>query len=419
MAAYVLALLVVAIFFSYVGRQVPTLFIGPVRADFGLSDLQIGLLQGFALNLCFGLASLPIAFLIDRGNRIKLIWLMAFFWSAATALGGLATEFWQLFASRMVVGLSEAGLVPVTYSLIADLYPPRVRAKATYIYYAGTLLGASAGIGLMGTALNAISANGEILPAVLSGLAVWRIAFLSAGFVTIPMLVLLAFAREPNRQVGEDRPAEIAGTETLRSHLRDNGAGIARIIFGIVLMMVGVDALLTWTPAILVRSYGTSAGNAGELLGLLWGVGSIFGVLIAGVLSSSAGRRRSILTIVRVGAAASAMVFIAFLFAGSVNQFLTLLTAYFCTVFIGASTAPLLLTSLAPNHLRGQILALWVIASAITSAISPAVIGYLSDRFAQVPDGLRLATCAVVIPCSIVGLLLLQVSGNSRIPRWE
>lgn len=416
MASYVVALLVIAILFAYVGRQVPTLFIDPIRAEFRVSDAEMGLLHGFALNLCFGLASLPLAFLIDRGNRIRLIWWMVVIWSSATALGGFSTEFWQLFACRMVVGIAEAGLVPATYSLLADLFSKEQQAKATLIYYAGSLVGASAGIALIGTGIRALTDNSAMLPDVFSNLSAWRLAFLAAGAVCIPLLVLLLFAREPHRQATEQEFTEIGTAESFPEFLAAHGARVMRKILGIVMMMVGVDAMLTWTPTILTRSYAVSAAEAGEWLGLLWGVGSIAGVALAGLLTSRFGGHLQIRNVVLTGACTSALVATTLFLVTSQDQYLVVLTIYFAAVFIGASTAPILISSLAPNHLRARVLALWVIVSAIMSAISPAVVGFLSDLWGDQADGLRLAMATVVVPCSALSILLLSVRDRAPVP---
>ena len=58
-ASYCLALLFVAYIFSFIDRQILALLVGPIRADFGITDFQYSLLQGAAFALLYTFAGLP------------------------------------------------------------------------------------------------------------------------------------------------------------------------------------------------------------------------------------------------------------------------------------------------------------------------------------------------------------------------
>ncbi|MDP0880718.1 MFS transporter, partial [Klebsiella variicola] len=88
----------------------------------------------------------PISWLADRWSRTWVMTLALAVWSGFTALCGAATGFWQLFLARMGVGVGEAGGVAPAYSLIADYFPPRQRARALAAYSFGIPVGSALGL---------------------------------------------------------------------------------------------------------------------------------------------------------------------------------------------------------------------------------------------------------------------------------
>src|SRR5690606_35035070 len=96
--------------FSFLDRQVIALLVEPIKADLGLNDFQIGLLQGPPFGIFYAMMSIPIAVLADRANRRNIVALGVTFWSLATAACGLAGSFLQLFLARIGVGSGEACL---------------------------------------------------------------------------------------------------------------------------------------------------------------------------------------------------------------------------------------------------------------------------------------------------------------------
>ena len=84
-AWYVITVLCVAGIVSYIDRQIINLLIGPIKADFGINDTQIGLLQGFSFVLFYAALAIPLARLSDSGNRVRIITIGVVCWSLATA----------------------------------------------------------------------------------------------------------------------------------------------------------------------------------------------------------------------------------------------------------------------------------------------------------------------------------------------
>ncbi|GIR71961.1 MAG: hypothetical protein CM15mP74_32120 [Halieaceae bacterium] len=68
---------------------------------------------------------LPLGWLADRKNRVKIVAVGIAVWSIATAASGLARNFTHLFIARMSIGVGEATLSPCAMSIISDSFPPR------------------------------------------------------------------------------------------------------------------------------------------------------------------------------------------------------------------------------------------------------------------------------------------------------
>ena len=111
-AWYVVAVLAIANAVSFIDRLILSLLVPAMKADLGLTDTRISLLQGFAFALFYTLMGLPLARWADARSRKWLITLGVLFWSLMTATCGLARNFWQLFAARVGVGSGEATLSP-------------------------------------------------------------------------------------------------------------------------------------------------------------------------------------------------------------------------------------------------------------------------------------------------------------------
>jgi MFS family permease len=126
--AFVLAMLLVVYTFNFIDRQILGILAGPIKADLGLSDTQLGALGGFAFALLYSTMGLPLAWLADRRGRTPVIAASLAVWSAFTALCGMVSGYWAMFACRLGVGVGEAGGVAPSYALISDTFAPQQRA---------------------------------------------------------------------------------------------------------------------------------------------------------------------------------------------------------------------------------------------------------------------------------------------------
>ena len=93
---FVLSVLLIASVFSFIDRQLMTILLEPIKAEFGASDTAMGFLSGFAFALFYAVLGLPVARLADRWSRRNVLAMSMVVWSGMTALCGMAGTFWQL-----------------------------------------------------------------------------------------------------------------------------------------------------------------------------------------------------------------------------------------------------------------------------------------------------------------------------------
>ena len=154
---------------GFIDRIVVNVLVEPLKAEFGLTDTQIGLLTGLAfavLNVGLGIF---IARLAERRRRLTLIVAGTLAWSVATALCGMVTNWVHLLFARIGVGVGEAVGLPSNQSVVADYFPPHRRATAMSILLLAPPIGAFLG------------AAGGALVAQAYG---WRMAFFAAAVPT-------------------------------------------------------------------------------------------------------------------------------------------------------------------------------------------------------------------------------------------
>ena len=192
-AWFVLVVLCFVYVLNFLDRQLLSILAKPIQDDLGVTDGQLGLLGGLYFAAFYCILAIPVGWLADRTNRTKVLAFSCALWSAATAACGLSTSFPQLAASRMAVGVGEAGGVPPSYAIISDYFPPGTRGTALSLFNLGPPIGQALGV-----------AFGASIAVAYS----WRDAFIWVGVVgVVTAVVVWFFVKEPKKG-GLDVPAE-------------------------------------------------------------------------------------------------------------------------------------------------------------------------------------------------------------------
>ncbi len=274
-----LGIFLVAYILSFIDRQILSLMVEPIKQDLGLSDLQVGLLQGLAFAALYAVIGIPIGMLADRVSRRKIIAAGVLFWSACTGLCGFAGSYAHLFVARMGVGLGEASLSPSAHSWLSDAYPPARLSRAMAIYNLGITIGGGLALLVGGAVVDMVATRGAPILPVVGAIPTWRAAFLLVSLPGVIVATLVFLAREPSRRA---RPAMTAmPLRAALSHLASNKRTFAAIYGNSVLLAIMGYGLTAWYPSLLIRSFAMTPGQASLRLGLIY--------LILGSLGSLAG----------------------------------------------------------------------------------------------------------------------------------
>jgi len=113
------AVLFVAYIFSFIDRMIIGLLVEPLKADLGLSDTQVSLLQGFAFAIFYTVIGLPLGRLIDRTARMRIVAVGVALWTTTLALAaGFLVISTSAFSVNAEMGLLVA--VVVVLALVVD-----------------------------------------------------------------------------------------------------------------------------------------------------------------------------------------------------------------------------------------------------------------------------------------------------------
>lgn len=368
---YGLALLTAAYSCHLIDRAIISAVVEPLRAEFNLSDTSLGLITGPAYAAAYALATLPIAWLIDRTVRVKLLAILLALWSAMTGIAAFAQGFWSLFFSRMAVGAAESGGAPTALSLIADMFPPQKRASAVGLFYLSASFGIAASF-LIGTF---VAANWG-----------WRAAFLVAGVpgLIISLIIWLTLP-EPRRGATDDTLPDGQAQETppFSAALKAcRTPALLHLIAAITLNALVIASLWNWAPSLLIRVHDLTLPQAGIVIAVGAGLFQAAGSALFGVFADWLGKKRSDgLAITALAAALLTSGFgIAMALAPTAGVAIGLLwaTAFSAGGFLGPSFG--LVLRLTGASIRGRVIAIVQLVSQLLGAgIGPLLTGGLSD----------------------------------------
>jgi predicted MFS family arabinose efflux permease len=411
-AWFALWVLVAATLFAFVDRQVLALVSEPMARDMKLQDSQLGVIQGLGFAIFGLIATYPFGWLADRYDRRVVLGACVLIWALGTAACGLVNSYVALLLATLAIAAGEAGLVPIVYAAIPDIFHGRERLRANQIFYVASILGGSVGLFLGGSAVAALDAIHGDLPQALRTLAAWRLVFVLVAAPAPVILLLIALTR-----LGRTRsPTPIhtkAEAQQFAAYLKKHARAVALVFAALCAYGLPFGGLLAFTPVALTRLFKTSAAQSGFGLGVALAAGCIIGVALAAWLMR--------LFTLRLGAAAplriSALTLLAFL--PSVILLPLVANAWQAYVLVGlqmtagtliGSLLPSIIQGLAPTVLRGRVAALYSILSGVTAGLGTFAVGPLSDALKDRPRGPLIAITAVSMLSWVVGCVLMKVS---------
>jgi len=416
---YVVAICMLAYIFSFVDRQVLSLLVEPIKRDLALTDLQFSLLHGLAFSIFYAVMGLPIARMADRYSRPLIISIGIFFWSMATVACGFGRNFLHMFLARIGVGVGEAALSPAAYSMLSDYFPKHLLGRALGVYSIGSFIGIGLAFLIGGYVISLVGDMSEILLPVLGAVRPWQITFFLVGFpgVLIALLFLIT-VKDPRRkglQVGVGGEiTSVSMAQTFRFISKHKSTFFCHYL-GFSFYAMAMFAVLSWLPAFYMRQFALSATEVGYILGVIILLANSLGVFSAGWLSDWLLKKGHQDAPMRAGVIGAAGLLIPVALFPIVNELWLSLSLLVVTMFFVSfpmPTSTMAMQMLAPNQMRAQISAVFLlISNLIGLGLGASLVALLTDKVfhSELMVG---KSMAIVASCATILTILLLWRGG-------
>ena len=390
--------------FNYLDRYVLSAVLTPLKAEWNLSDEQLGRLSTVFM-LGYFVTSPIFGWLGDRLPRRWLIAAGVFVWSLGTTLSGVAGSFTMLVLFRILVGVGEASYATISPGWIADLWPAPKRNNALTIFYVAIPVG---------------SALGYILGGVIAARWGWRPAFFWAGAPGLVLAVAMLALKEPTRGASDAAPTE----PTDATH---EGFAAYRALLGMrdyVLVVAGytaytfaMGAFAFWGPTFLVRVHGMSLENAGTFFGAAL-VGSGLVATLLGGFAATAWQKKNpagYASLLALSTLLAAPVALGAFMAGSTNLAMALLVAAMFLLFLSTGPVNTLILETVPVAIRARAMAASIFAIHLLGDLwSPQIVGWVADQHGGLRRGVLLLPGALLVSGVIWAALARRQSADGK-----
>ena len=412
-AWFVVLLLCIASVISFIDRQIINLLVDPIRADLGISDTQISLLQGFAFALFYGAVAVPLGRLVDSTNRKRIIVIGMVLWSIATALCGITRVFWQLFVARMFVGIGEATLSPATFSILADYFPRKSLTRALSVITGSGFLGSGLALMIGGLVFQKMLDIGPVDLGVFGLVRPWQMAFLAVSVPGLLFVIIIWLAlREPPRISSSiENITTVPSWREAWRYLVNHRNVLWPVVFGFTFLATMMFSLGAWVPTFFIRTYSMTATEIGGIFGLYFMILGCAGVVSGGLLSDwlkSIGYDDSNMRAGLIAAIAALPFLVSFPLVS--NQLLSLVLLA-PVIFLGTmpfGAGPSALPLIVPNRLRGQVVALYLlIGNLIGQGGGPWFVAIFTDYILQDSALIRYSISVVCTTILIMGIITI------------
>ena len=404
----------IAALLSYTDRYMLNLLLEPIRLDLLLTDTHASVLVGVGFASIYAFVGLPLGRLADRTNRRNLVIIGVIVWSAGTVGCALAGSFQSFFVGRLVVAVGEAGLAPAVFSMIADLFPPRLRGRALSLFVMGAALGNAASLLLGGALMRFAEAHVFSNWPWIGHLAPWRITLVLVGLSGVIVACIVCAIAEPTRR-GKSRE----GAPPLRNFLGIIFARrwrLATLYLGLALFAVADFAFTVWKPTLFMRQFAFTSSQAGLILGSLALVAAVLGSLSGGWFGDRVAARGG---------------------AGQRTRLAFLVACCFvpAAAFMGVGSAPLALAAVAVWSLGGAVVQIIVMTSlqeqlpneyrgfgASVSAflgislgigLGPTLVGLATQYLYRAPSMVGWSMATVMVPAGALAIFAFRHSAKN------
>lgn len=266
-------------------RQAANFMMPFIQKDLLLTNTQVGLLSS-GLSLTWALSGLTVGPLSDRlGSRKPIVVLCTLLFCACSMLSGLAGSFLLLLGARLLMGVAEGGVMPISHAMIVSEVKPKWR---------GTAMGVGQNLGS-----NLLGSTAAPLILVPIALAVgWRTGFFFAAAPGLITAALVWFTlREPPKGLGHEGDGE-RETVTIAQALANRNV----LLCALIAILLVSYLVVTWAfmPLYLTKSLGYNETTMGWIMAAL-GISAGLNSFIVPWISDTIGRKPTFLAVCLLG----------------------------------------------------------------------------------------------------------------------
>lgn len=371
--------------FNYLDRYILVALSPAIKRDLGLSDTQVGFLTT-AFLFSYFLVSPIFGWLGDRQPRLRLMSLGVGVWSLATAFCGLGRSAWQLLAARLFVGVGEAAYGSISPSVLRDLFPKEVCGKVFAIFFMAIPVG---------------SALGFLLGGILEKTVGWRAAFFVAGVPGVLLALGLLLLSEPRRGTFDHAQKE-EGHSSLGDTLRAlwENSNFMLTVLGYCAYTFVVGGIAVWIPHYIERYLGVPAAEGNMAFGAITVVAGFLGTIVGGAWADRWAARGSdaYLKLSALSMFVALPIYIALLSLSSFWAFCVATFALEFLLFLSTSPVNAQIVNCVSPRIRSMANAISIFAiHLLGDAISPPLVGYISDTTHNLHRGMQIFTWAILV----------------------
>lgn len=407
---YVTIVLLLGFTFSFVDRQVLNLLVEPIRADLGLTDTQISLLQGFAFVLTYVSLSVPIGRLVDRYNRMRIMIGGILVWSVTTFACGLSRSFPQLLVARMGVGAGEAALTPAAWSVLADYFHPDKLSRPISVYLMGPYIGAGIAMIAGAQVLDWTTQVDQIVLPLVGAVAPWQFTFIAVALPGLIIALLFATLREPVRR-GRGGSVAVPPWSEVIAHMAGHKRIYIALHLGVPFIVVMLYGLQAWVPTILVRVFDMTLADAGRQYGVVALLAGSAGVLTGPFLERllrGFGDTCAPLRIAVFGALSAALCLNGLRWVETSSGALAVIAGASFSVTLPLALITTVMQEVTPNAMRGVVNGLYVVTTNVLGlALGPTLVALTTDYVYADPLAVADSLAGVALVMGPIAALLL------------
>jgi MFS family permease len=338
---------------------------------------------------------------------------MALLWGVATGLGAFTKTFRQLYSTRSLIGIGEAGYAPGGSAMISGMYPVEKRSWMLGLWNASIPLGSAMGVAIGG---------------IIATHWGWRHAL---GLVAIPGIIvaILFFFVKDYKTVGllKKEPVESNAREgkLVRMSIIDmfkellEKPSLIFTYFGIAGVVFTTTALLAWLPTYFIRVQGMEAGPAGvksSAVMLLAIIGAPLGGYLVDRWRKKRINARLIFPAITTIISAIIMFFAFNIFEGKLQYLLLLSVGISITAFVSAASA--VTQDVVHAGLRAISYSVAVVVQNLLGGfLAPLVMGAISDA-TDIQTAFNLLPISLVIAAGLFfGGSFFYAKDLARVPQ--